>query len=181
MHPARDKVCGEVHQTGNGREELQHLQRERIAMLEGFDGKRSGLEGHWLAYKALLQVKREPGGKLRATGWKWEQADWKMRCEYEMSGVVTGGISVGRAPAQSGYVRTRARKLARQSRGRRMGEGARRAQRYAERRRAEVHPPVWQLVDRAALPGPAVARHQHQGVDPVNAYAAATFAAGRGS
>ncbi len=92
LHPGWDKPRGEAHQTGNGREELHHLQRERIAMLEGFDEKRSGLEGLWLAYNALVNVERERDGKLKAAGWKWEQGDWKMRCEYEMTGVVTGGV-----------------------------------------------------------------------------------------
>ncbi len=34
-----------MHLAANARDKLDKLQRERIALLEGFDDKRSGLEG----------------------------------------------------------------------------------------------------------------------------------------
>jgi hypothetical protein len=34
-----------MHLAANARDKLDRLQRERIALLEGFDDKRSGLEG----------------------------------------------------------------------------------------------------------------------------------------
>jgi len=91
LHPAWNKRRYDAHHTGGAREELRQMQRERIAMLEGFDEKRSGLDGLWLGHNAVIDIKREPDGTLKAAGWKWEQGDWKMRCDYEMSGKIVGG------------------------------------------------------------------------------------------
>jgi hypothetical protein len=68
------------------RERLLQLQRERIAVLEGLEPHRKGLEGLWHSHTASIRVAREADGSLKASGWKWEQGDWKFRCEYEMTG-----------------------------------------------------------------------------------------------
>jgi hypothetical protein len=68
---------------------LLGLQRERIALLEGFDDKRVGFEGLWLAHNAILEITREKNGKLKAVGSRWFQGDWKAGCDYDISGRVT--------------------------------------------------------------------------------------------
>lgn len=93
LHPAWDKQYSYVHQTGFGRDKLAQLQRERIALLEGFDETRVGLEGLWLAHNAILRV-TTADGKLKADGWKWEQGDWKAGCDFAMEGVVEGAAFV---------------------------------------------------------------------------------------
>jgi hypothetical protein len=70
---------------------LYRLQRERIAVLEGFDEKRRGFKGIWMAYNATLTVIRE-NGALKASGGKRFQGDWKGGCEYDMSGKSTGDV-----------------------------------------------------------------------------------------
>lgn len=80
-----------MHYTVFGRDRLNGLQRERIALLEGFDDKRVGLAGTWLAYNAILKITVDKDGSLDAQGWKWSQADWKGGCDYEMSGKVQAG------------------------------------------------------------------------------------------
>ena len=81
-----------MHFTADARDKLDRLQRERIALLEGFDDKRSGLAGIWLAYNAILKVTANADGSLKAEGWKWEQGDWKAGCDYEMTGKVVNGV-----------------------------------------------------------------------------------------
>lgn len=65
--------------------------RERIALLEGFDLGRKGIEGLWLAHDAVIDIKRAADGTMTATGWKWDQGDWKAGCDYDMSGRITAG------------------------------------------------------------------------------------------
>jgi uncharacterized protein YecT (DUF1311 family) len=93
LHPAWDKQYSYVHQTGFARDKLAQLQRERIALLEGFDETRVGLEGLWLAHNAVLRV-TVAGGKLKADGWKWEQGDWKAGCDFAIEGVIQGAAFV---------------------------------------------------------------------------------------
>jgi hypothetical protein len=64
-----------MHYTADARDTLDRLQRERIALLEGFDEKRAGLVGTWLAYNAVIEVTANEDGSLKAKGWKWEQGD----------------------------------------------------------------------------------------------------------
>ncbi|QOZ47471.1 hypothetical protein XH89_31270 [Bradyrhizobium sp. CCBAU 53340] len=45
LHPAWEKQTSAMHYTVSGRDHLNSLQRERIALLEGFDDKRVGLAG----------------------------------------------------------------------------------------------------------------------------------------
>ncbi len=85
QHPAWNKHYYFVHHPGFARDKLRQLQRERIALLEGFDEKRQGLAGRWLNSTAILDVKIA-GGKLSANGWKWTQGDWKAGCDYGMEG-----------------------------------------------------------------------------------------------
>jgi len=92
LHPAWEKVTSFMHFTTDARDKLDRLQRERIALLEGFDDKRSGLAGTWLAYNAVIQVTVEKDGSLSAKGWKWDQGDWKAGCDYDMSGKIAGGV-----------------------------------------------------------------------------------------
>ncbi|MGW1425048.1 lysozyme inhibitor LprI family protein [Bradyrhizobium manausense] len=91
LHPAWEKQTSAMHYTVFGRDRLNGLQRERIALLEGFDDKRVGLAGTWLAYNAILKITVDKDGSLDAQGWKWSQADWKGGCDYEMSGKVQAG------------------------------------------------------------------------------------------
>lgn len=91
LHPAWEKRTAEMHFTANARDHVDALQRERIALLEGFEDKRAGLAGIWLAYNAILKVEVDETGRLTAQGWKWEQGDWKGGCDYEMTGKMAGG------------------------------------------------------------------------------------------
>lgn len=91
LHPAWNKQSSQVHFTVDARDHVNGLQRERLALLEGFDDKRSGLAGIWLAYNAIIKVTVGKDGALKAAGWKWDQGDWKAGCDYEMTGKVTGG------------------------------------------------------------------------------------------
>ncbi len=92
LHPAWEKRTSFMHFTSDAREKLDRLQRERIALIDGFDDKRSGLAGTWLAYNAVIQITLEKDGSLSAKGWKWDQGDWKAGCDYEMSGKLVGGL-----------------------------------------------------------------------------------------
>jgi len=91
LHPAWEKQTSQMHYTTEARDRLERLQRERIALLDGFDDKRSGLAGTWLAYNAVIEVTVNRDGKVTAKGWKWDQGDWKAGCGYEMSGRLADG------------------------------------------------------------------------------------------
>ena len=91
LHPAWDKRTYFMHDTVDGRNDLKILQRERIALLEGFDENRNGFAGLWLGYTAILKVDMN-GDVLKADGWKWTQGLWKEACDFEMSGRVSGGL-----------------------------------------------------------------------------------------
>lgn len=91
LHPAWNKTTSQIHATADARDHLDGLQRERIALLEGFDDKRAGLAGVWLAYNAVIKITAEADGTVTAAGWKWDQGDWKAGCDYEMSGKIVGG------------------------------------------------------------------------------------------
>ncbi|KRQ13133.1 hypothetical protein AOQ73_02075 [Bradyrhizobium pachyrhizi] len=91
LHPAWNKQSSQVHFTVDARDHVDELQRERLALLEGFDDKRSGLAGIWLAHNAIIKITTESNGTLKATGWKWNQGDWKAGCDYEMTGKIVGG------------------------------------------------------------------------------------------
>lgn len=92
LHPGWEKRTYFMHYTGDARDKLGRLQRERIALLEGFDENRRGLVGVWLAHNAMLEVKPAGDGGLAARGWKWRQGDWKGGCEYEINGEVVNGV-----------------------------------------------------------------------------------------
>ncbi|WP_050626640.1 lysozyme inhibitor LprI family protein [Bradyrhizobium viridifuturi] len=91
LHPAWNKQSSQVHFTVDARDHVNGLQRERLALLEGFDDKRSGLAGIWLAYNAVIKVTADGNGAVTAKGWKWDQGDWKAGCDYEMTGKMAGG------------------------------------------------------------------------------------------
>ena len=91
LHPAWEKRTSAMHYTVSGRDHLNSLQRERIALLEGFDDKRTGLAGTWLAYNAIIRITVDKEGAVDAQGWKWSQGDWKGGCDYEISGDIKGG------------------------------------------------------------------------------------------
>jgi uncharacterized protein YecT (DUF1311 family) len=91
LHPAWEKRTSQVHYTTDARDHLNGLQRERIALLEGFDDKRAGLAGIWLAYNAIIKITANADGTLTSQGWKWEQGDWKAGCDYAMTGKVVSG------------------------------------------------------------------------------------------
>jgi hypothetical protein len=67
------------------------MQRERIALLDGFDDRRAGLAGTWLAHNALIKITVDKDGAVEARGWKWSQGDWKAGCDYEMYGKLVRG------------------------------------------------------------------------------------------
>jgi len=90
LHPAWEKQTSHMHYTADARDKLERLQRERIALIDGFDDKRSGIAGTWLAYNAVIQVTASDG-KVTAKGWKWDQGDWKAGCDYEISGRLVDG------------------------------------------------------------------------------------------
>jgi uncharacterized protein YecT (DUF1311 family) len=92
LHPAWNKVTSFIHFTSTARFELDSMQRERIALLEGFDDKRTGLVGVWLSYTGILNVTTADDGGIAAKGWKWEQGSWKDACDYEMGGDVVKGV-----------------------------------------------------------------------------------------
>ncbi|MCA1397156.1 lysozyme inhibitor LprI family protein [Bradyrhizobium sp. BRP56] len=91
LHPAWNKQSSQVHFTLDARDHVDGLQRERLALLEGFDDKRGGLAGIWLAHNAIIKITTESNGAVKATGWKWDQGDWKAGCDYEMTGKIVGG------------------------------------------------------------------------------------------
>ncbi|MGY4403043.1 lysozyme inhibitor LprI family protein [Bradyrhizobium sp. USDA 3315] len=91
LHPAWNKQSSQVHFTVDARDHVDELQRERLALLKGFDDKRSGLAGIWLAHNAIIKITTESNGAVKATGWKWDQGDWKAGCDYEMTGKIVGG------------------------------------------------------------------------------------------
>ena len=91
LHPAWEKQSSYMHFTADARDKLDRLQRERIALLDGFDDKRNGFAGTWLAYNAVIQVTANADGSLDAKGWKWDQGDWKAGCDYAMSGKIVNG------------------------------------------------------------------------------------------
>lgn len=91
LHPAWEKQTSQVHDTIGARDHVNALQRERLALLEGFDDKRTSLAGIWLAYNAIITVTADPDGSLSAKGWKWDQGDWKAGCDYDMAGKLVSG------------------------------------------------------------------------------------------
>jgi uncharacterized protein YecT (DUF1311 family) len=91
LHPAWEKQTSQMHFTAYARNHVDGLQRERIALLEGFDDKRTGLAGVWLAYNAIIKVTIDKDGRLKAQGWKWDQGDWKAGCDYDMKGMMVDG------------------------------------------------------------------------------------------
>jgi uncharacterized protein YecT (DUF1311 family) len=92
LHPAWEKRTSQMHYTTDARDHLNALQRERIALLEGFDDKRAGLAGIWLAYNAIIRITASADGTLSGQGWKWEQGDWKAGCDYAITGKVVNGV-----------------------------------------------------------------------------------------
>jgi uncharacterized protein YecT (DUF1311 family) len=92
LHPDWYKQTSFMHFTSYARFELDSLQRERIALLEGFDDKRTGLAGVWLSYTAILNVTMAKDGGIEAKGWKWEQGSWKDGCDYQIEGDVVKGV-----------------------------------------------------------------------------------------
>ena len=91
LHPAWNKTTSQMHYTADARDKLERLQRERIALIEGFDDKRVGLAGTWLAYNAVIEVTADKNGSITTKGWKWDQGDWKAGCDYEMNGKLVRG------------------------------------------------------------------------------------------
>lgn len=98
LTPPWEKRRGFVHHTAKARDELARLQRERIAMLEGFDERRAGFKGLWLAHNAIVEIQIDGSGDLTANGRKWEQGSWKDYCEYEITGTVKGARFLAEEP-----------------------------------------------------------------------------------
>jgi uncharacterized protein YecT (DUF1311 family) len=94
LHPAWEKTTSFVHFTVDARDKLDRLQRERIALLDGFDETRTGFVGVWLAHNAILKVTETGDGGIETKGWKWDQGDWKAGCDFEMKGKLVGGTFV---------------------------------------------------------------------------------------
>ena len=63
LHPAWEKTTSFMHFTSTARSKMNAMQRERVALLEGFDESRNGLAGVWLSSTAILNVTpRDDGG-----------------------------------------------------------------------------------------------------------------------
>jgi uncharacterized protein YecT (DUF1311 family) len=92
LHPAWEKLTSFMHFTADARYRLDQLQRERIALIEGFDEKRNGIAGVWLAHNAIIKVTVDNDGSVSAKGWKWDQGDWKAGCDYDIQGQLAGGV-----------------------------------------------------------------------------------------
>ena len=92
LHPAWEKLTSFMHFTRDARDRLDQLQRERIALIEGFDEKRNGIAGVWLAHNAIIKVTVDNDGSVSAQGWKWDQGDWKAGCDYDIQGQLAGGV-----------------------------------------------------------------------------------------
>ena len=92
LHPDWERRTYQMHYTTLARLELFGLQRERIALLEGFDEEQQGFAGVWLSYNANLKVEPAKDGGFTAKGWKWEQGSWKDGCEFEMDGDVVNRV-----------------------------------------------------------------------------------------
>jgi uncharacterized protein YecT (DUF1311 family) len=92
LHPYWNKLTYFMHYTSYARFELDSLQRERIALLEGFDEKRTGLTGVWLSYTAILNVTTADDGGIEAKGWKWEKGSWKDGCDFQIEGAIVKGV-----------------------------------------------------------------------------------------
>jgi uncharacterized protein YecT (DUF1311 family) len=90
LHPAREKLYADLHHTLGVRTDVGKLQRERIAMLEGFDEGRQGLAGLWLGHTAVLNVELTDDGVVSAKGFKWV-GDYKGGCEYGINGKLVNG------------------------------------------------------------------------------------------
>lgn len=90
LHPAQAKQSYFAHYTAAARDSLAQLQRERIALLEGFDDKRRGFEGDWVAYNARVSITRDKDGKLDVDGDKWFEDDYKGGCDYAFKGRAVG-------------------------------------------------------------------------------------------
>jgi uncharacterized protein YecT (DUF1311 family) len=90
LHPGSDKMTSELHHASAARDDLDRLQRERIALLEGFDENRKGFLGLWLGYNAILNVTADGDGRVQAGGRKWEWDDYKGGCDYDIRGKVVG-------------------------------------------------------------------------------------------
>jgi uncharacterized protein YecT (DUF1311 family) len=92
LHPAWNKTTYFMHFTSDARDRINKMQRERLALLEGFDETRTGVAGVWLSATAILKVTKTDEGDVSAEGWKWEQGDWKAGCDYDMSGKIVKGV-----------------------------------------------------------------------------------------
>jgi uncharacterized protein YecT (DUF1311 family) len=90
LHPGADKTTYDLHHLRAGRDQLDRLQRERVALLEGFDENRKGLAGLWLSHNAVLSVTSTANGGIKAKGQKWEWDDYKAGCDYDMKGKAAG-------------------------------------------------------------------------------------------
>ena len=90
LHPAWEKRTSQMHYTTDARDHLNGLQRERIALLEGFDDKRAGLPASGLP-KRDHQDHRERGWHPDQSGLEVGQGDWKAGCDYAMTGKVVNG------------------------------------------------------------------------------------------
>ncbi len=156
LHPAWEKQTSFMHFTTDARDKLDRLQRERIALLEGFDETRVGLAGLWLSSTAILKVTPRADGGLKAEGWKWDQGDWKAGCDFDITGKIVAGVfrSDERRENPDTLERNRASLIvnrlddvfARQ----REGESER-------RRRTQMQAQHLDLIDRAPVPDPSLA------------------------
>jgi uncharacterized protein YecT (DUF1311 family) len=92
LHPGWEKLTSFMHHTAGGRDKLNQLLLERIALFEGFDDKRTGIVGVWIAHNAIINVTADKDGAISAKGWKWMQGDWKDHCDYDISGDLAGDV-----------------------------------------------------------------------------------------
>ena len=92
LHSPLFKLNYFVHLTAIARDSLADMQRDRIAMLEGFDENRRGFEGDWEGYNATVTVYRNKNGSLSVEGSKIFENDYKATCEYFYKGKVDSNL-----------------------------------------------------------------------------------------
>ena len=101
LHPGWEKLTTFMHYTAGARDKLNQLQRERIALFEGFDDKRDGVLGVWIAHNAIVNITADKDGIISVKGWKWMQGDWKDYCDYDFSGDMTRGTFSSGQPGKN--------------------------------------------------------------------------------
>ena len=174
LHPAWEKRTSFMHFTSDARDKLDRLQRERIALLDGFDDKRSGLAGTWLAYNAVIQVNVGKGRQPERQGLEVGPGRLEGRLRLRDVGQTCRRlIPFRRGPQEPGYARARPRHADRQPPRRCLCQEALEKGRHRGRdgRRGQMQTQFVELIDRATVPRPLLPgyRQSRRRFDPIAA------------